>query len=370
MRGTVIGLLTAAVLQLSWPGAASAATGWVLQPVPLPPGAMYGMTTAVSCPTATNCTAVGFSNKLVHGTRDLLTEQWTDGAWTVRPAAKPTAFAGGDLAGVSCVSPTRCTAVGGYANGNTGIAQPLAETWNGSAWALQPIPNPPGTMGSFLQGISCTSAGACTAVGSTGANQAPLAERWNGTAWAIQPTPAPTGLAILNGVSCTGPARCMAVGIAATSALAESWNGSNWTVQPVPVPAGGSGANLASVSCTATDDCHAVGYYVTGTGQDQPLAEAWNGTAWAVQHAPPHLGGGELNGVSCTSAAACTAVGGGAGLAEVWNGSRWAVQRTASPAGHNLFESVSCVAASNCTAVGDGSPSTSGHKALPLAEHE
>jgi len=124
MRRTLIGLLTAAVLQLSWPGAASAATGWVLLPVPLPPGAMYAMTTAVSCPTAANCTAVGFSNKLVHGKRDLLAEQWTGGAWTVRPAAKPTAFAGGVLAGVSCVSLTRCIAVGGYVNGNTGSSPP------------------------------------------------------------------------------------------------------------------------------------------------------------------------------------------------------------------------------------------------------
>jgi len=313
--------MAAAALVLGWPGAAGAATGWVRQPVPLPPGAMFGMTTAVSCPTAASCTAVGFSNNLVHGNRHLLAEQWAGGAWTVQPAARPAGFTSGVLAGVSCVPPTRCMAVGGYGNGTTGASPPLAETWNGSTWALQSIPNPPGTTGSMPQGISCAPAGACTAVGFTlggATDQAPLAEHWNGTAWAIQPTPVLSGLASLNGVSCTGPARCMAVGAVATSALAETWNGTTWT----------------------------------------------------VRHAPPHPGGSadDLNGISCTSAASCTAVGGG--LAEVRGGSRWAVQQTASPAGHNLFESVSCVAARTCTAVGDGSASASAHQALPLAEQE
>ena len=192
MRRNLIGFMTAAVLVLSWPGAAGAATGWVLQPTPLPPGAMSGMTTTVACPTAADCTAVGFSNSQVHGNRHLLAEQWTGGAWTVRRAAKPAGFTGGVLAGVSCVSPAWCTAVGGYGTSNPSTSPPLAEHWNGSTWALQPIPNPPGTNGSLLQGISCTSAGGCTAVGFTlaGADQAPLAERWTGTAWAIQPTPA------------------------------------------------------------------------------------------------------------------------------------------------------------------------------------
>jgi len=128
MGRNLIGFMAAAALVLGWPGAARAATGWVRQPVPLPPGAMFGMTTAVSCPTAASCTAVGFSNNLVHGNRHLLAEQWAGGAWTVQPAARPAGFTSGVLAGVSCVSPTRCMAVGGYGNGTTGASCVAART--------------------------------------------------------------------------------------------------------------------------------------------------------------------------------------------------------------------------------------------------
>jgi len=44
------------------------------------------------------------------------------------------------------------------------------------------------------------------------------------------------------------------------------------------------------------------------------LAEVWDGTAWSIDPtppSPPSIGGigGHLNGVWCTSAASCTAVG-------------------------------------------------------------
>ena len=369
MRRYVIGFMTAVALMLSWPGVASAATGWVRQPAPLPPGAMFGMTTGVSCPTAGDCTAVGFSNNLAHSNRHPLAEQWTGGAWTVQPVARPAGFAGGVLAAVSCVSPGRCTAVGEYSSQDSSSL--LAEAWNGSRWAVQAMPNPPGAISSLLLGVSCTSAAGCTAVGSTeGQGITPLAEHWNGSTWAIQSVP---GHGTLSGVSCTGPAACMAVGTDDSTGgpAAEQWNGSTWTVRHAPAPAGATGGQLSAVSCTSATDCTAVGFYTNSADADQPLAETWNGITWTVRPAAPHPGGAadDLNGVSCTSVARCTAVGGG-GLAEVWNGTRWTVQQTASPAGRNLFESVSCVAARTCTAVGDGSSSASGHKALPLAEHE
>ena len=54
----------------------------------------------------------------------------------------------------------------------------MAERWNGTAWAMQSIPNPNGS--GQLNGVSCTSASACTAVGYYG-GYVTLAERWNGT---------------------------------------------------------------------------------------------------------------------------------------------------------------------------------------------
>ena len=115
-----------------------------------------------------------------------------------------------------------------------GRARAVAERWNGTRWTIQPTPNPrPG--GAFLNGVSCTSASACTAVGSLPPGT--LAERWNGTRWAIQPTPNPAqGGGGLSGVSCTSASACTAVGGSNAGALAERWNGTSWLSRPPPTP--------------------------------------------------------------------------------------------------------------------------------------
>jgi hypothetical protein len=71
-----------------------------------------------------------------------------------------------------------------------------------------------------------------------------LAEAWNGTSWAAQHTPSPTNpptpaLDTLNGVSCASPAACTAVGYYYNSsgvmvALAERWDGTSWAMQAIP----------------------------------------------------------------------------------------------------------------------------------------
>ncbi len=51
------------------------------------------------------------------------------------------AFTSGNLAGVSCNSPSSCEAVGEGVN-EAGTHLPLAERWNGSEWSQQPVPAP------------------------------------------------------------------------------------------------------------------------------------------------------------------------------------------------------------------------------------
>jgi hypothetical protein len=53
------------------------------------------------------------------------------------------------------------------------------------------------------------------------------------------------------------------------------------------------------------------GDYYNRSGTQVTLAERWNGRTWAVQRTPnpPDGGASLLKGVSCSSAAACTAVG-------------------------------------------------------------
>jgi hypothetical protein len=109
---------------------------------------------------------------------------------------------------VSCTSPARCTAVGGYLNGST--EEPFAERWDGTAWAIQTGAAPPGTT---LQAVSCTSGTSCTAVGESAS--AGVAEHWDGTSWTLQPMPVPhhttRGVTVF-GVSCRSAVTCTAVG--------------------------------------------------------------------------------------------------------------------------------------------------------------
>ena len=63
-----------------------------------------------------------------------------------------------------------------------------------AAAQVQQRPPSRAALASTLWAVSCTSATACTAVGyyaTTSGASAALAERWNGTAWAVQPTPNP-----------------------------------------------------------------------------------------------------------------------------------------------------------------------------------
>jgi hypothetical protein len=122
----------------------------------------------------------------------------------------------GMLEAVSCTSPRRCTATGTDfdARGPT-----LAERWNGRTWRVQPTPNPPDYASSFgevaLDGVSCTSARACTASGdySPGGAAAYFIESWNGRRWRLEAVPHPADFqrGALLAIACA-PARCTAVG--------------------------------------------------------------------------------------------------------------------------------------------------------------
>jgi hypothetical protein len=223
----------------------------------------------------------------------------------------------------------------------------LAEVWNGTKWAIQATPDPSGGTENILSGVSCTGAAACEAAGSytnSSGDDVTLAEVWNGTKWAIQATPNPSGstIAVLGGVSCTGAAACETVGTSFSpgvhKTLAEVWNGTKWAIQATPNPSGTVYKSIDRVSCTGAGACEAVGFYTNSSDVNVALAEAWNGTKWAIQKTPNPSGTAEnlLGGVSCTSAGACEAVGsytssGSRTLAEVWNGTKWAVQATPNP---------------------------------------
>jgi hypothetical protein len=135
--------------------------------------------------------------------------------------------------------------------------------------------------------------------------------------------------------------------------LVEHWNGSTWTVQPVPVTpyVRVNGGQFYGVSCTSSAACMAVGSWSAG----ESLLERWDGSRWSLTSGPHFFGSNEFHGVSCTSSTACVAVGdNGTSIAERWDGKRWSFQNVHYTGERgNWLTAVSCVAGDNCAAVGD-----------------
>ncbi len=348
----------------------------------VPNGASSSSLASVSCTAADACVAVGYSLPLIGSDYSPLAETWNGTSWALMwpPPPNPNGSSDTYLESVSCTT-GGCMAVGQYWNGSA--YQSLAEDWNGSSWTLEPTSNPGSS--TELLGVSCTAANACEAVGtySNGSDYDSLVEVWNGTAWSDQssPNPAKSLGTYLDGISCTAAGGCEAVGSYYKASgvyytLAETWNGTSWAIQSSPSHKGAS-SFLGKVSCSATDACVAVGTYDKKSGTVLTLAESWNGTSWAINSSPnPGKAGSALDGVSCSGESGCVAVGyydtdsGSQALAESWNGTTWASSRTAIPSaaiGSSLAGDW-CNGVSACVAV--GSYSNISGVSLTLAEAE
>lgn len=270
-----------------------------------------------------------------------------DTAWSIVPSPNTGADNGDILDSVSCVSGT-CTAAGYYNDFSQGILQTLIEsnTGPGDTWVVIPSPNFTNngttTYNQFLTSVSCVSSTACTAVGAYELNNFPsstfqtLIESWNGSAWSIVSSPSPASPDVgdeLQAVSCI-VSSCTAVGFNEDSAftfqtLIESNAGGTWVVVPSQnqtsdtTPSGNATYNdLDGVSCTSSTACTAVGDYLNpntpnssvlgGVGADQTLIETWNGADWSIVSSPNvNTGVGSDNNLGSASCVftTCTAVG-------------------------------------------------------------
>ncbi len=203
----------------------------------------------VSCTGPDFCLAAGFSEG-----NDLtgVLDRWNGRTWSL--VASP---AGVVLLGVSCTGPTFC-----MVTGFEGLRLPVAFTWNGSQLTNEPLTDLSGDTGD-LAGVDCLSPTQCTAVGQieqpgTDAGPDSLIEHWDGTAWTRVPSPdGPAAGTGLRSVACSSPQACTAVGAdqsgplpgGATAAVIESWDGRAWTVD---LPAVGTPQSaLQGVSCLA-----------------------------------------------------------------------------------------------------------------------
>ena len=335
----------------SWPLAERwNGTSWSLeynhtsQSIPLPLNTKEMGLNAVSCSSASACTAVGWYTEAYGSGVGLVrpvVERWNGSAWSPQAAPDPKSGeqeASATLIGVSCQTSSWCVAVGHYRYGS-GQRLPLAEVWQSweeraPEWRVDSPGYPEKTVEVGLSAISCSSVSACTAVGNASRegsinHEVPFAERWTGTAWATQlmPTPGKAGterFTVLTGVSCPSSSRCVAVGYSGPlhegregkveEMFAEQWEGAEWSIQTVPGPNSSENAALDGVSCPSATACTAVGSYSLASDDDLALTEHWNGAEWTARPSPysssnpPYLLQ-EMLSVFCASVEACMAVG-------------------------------------------------------------
>ena len=230
--GSVVAPNSRLALAARWNG-----SSWAVQTVPSP-GATITQLSGVSC-FGLQCTAVGDANSSLTSTQNPLTERWTGSAWQVQ--ANP----GGarQLGAVSCTRRLRCMAVGS----NLAIHGPhlptttTALSWNGTSWSASRAVDPARFKRAWLSGISCASPRRCQAVGGyigvTGL-AFPLAESWDGAHWAKRPVAGPSpSFNSLYGISCPVFDRCLAVGVTgAQQTLAFTWNGTRWSLTKTANP--------------------------------------------------------------------------------------------------------------------------------------
>jgi hypothetical protein len=379
---------------LTAPGALAATLSWGpgVGAVPPPDNATVApraAISAISCPSAGNCTALGgYVNTSAFNEGILVTESggtWGNGVTAPLPNAYSTFPGPGvDLTSVSCVSAGNCVAVGNYTDsGSAGQGLILTQT-NGS-WTGMDAPLPAGANANpeaSLSSVDCASSGSCVAVGGytdmASAQQGVILTLSGGT-WTPKEVSLPAGADAnpgtnLRSVSCVAAGSCAAVGNYKDTSLDFQGllltdNSGTWTSSRAMLPinaAADPAVSLDSVSCVGTLDCAAAGKYGPNVGEAQALLISATSGSWATGTAATLPAGGvtaQPNAISCASAGNCTAVGyyvdslnNQHGLLLTETAGTWAngVESPVPSGASNVSVlAVSCWAPGNCGAVGD-----------------
>ena len=294
-----------------------------------------------------------------------LIETWNGTAWSVTLSLHGTDAS--YFEGVSCPLSTLCFAVG-YAYNSSDVAQTLAYTLSEGSWS-EYLSGDEGTGNNYLYGVSCKSVD-CEAVGSyedsSGVAQTLIESNEETNEFLPVSSADENDLTnVLNGVSCVNFDTCTAVGYYANSSgVAQTLvevldnSGNDWVIVTSPNEADSTSDVLNSVSCTSSSFCEAVGHFFLDDGFDSTLVESWNGTAWSIVSSPNASDDNNLASVWCTSSTDCVAVGDEASpaftytLIESWDGTSWTVTTSADPTMDNWLSGVSCTSFTDCVAVG------------------
>jgi hypothetical protein len=196
----------------------------------------------------------------------------------------------------ACVTSTNCYGVGSYCTASGGgkcatgsYNQTLIEHYDGSIWRPMPSPNAGSAVPNVLQGIYCNSATDCWAAGAyqPGSYWQTLIEHFDGSSWSVATSnnTSSTQLNWLNEVTCSASNNCWAVGHYVGSAqqtLILHYTGSTWTVTTSPNKDTTQTNEFYGVTCASTSLCWTAGYYYsTSVTHFQTFIAKWDGTSWA-----------------------------------------------------------------------------------------
>ncbi len=294
----------------------------------------------LSCPSAGSCTAAGVYTDSSGRYQGLLLSEtsgtWGTGIEATMPANVNASHPHVSMNGISCPSVGNCTAVGEYNDSVASVDFLLTETsgtWGAAVQVMAPAnAEPAGSM--MASGVSCPSAGNCTAAGEyfdTSGNMqgfllSETAGTWGTGVEAIPPANGGSkGGVRLNEVQCPSAGNCTAVGeyfdtLDNNQGLLLSETSGTWgTGVEVPLPANarsGPLGNGSSLSCPSAGNCDFVNEYYVSAGDLQGLLLTESSGMWGPgleASLPANAGSSKpevsLNSVSCSSPGDCTAVG-------------------------------------------------------------
>jgi hypothetical protein len=292
--------------------------------------------TALDCPRADQCTAVGGAGKAA---------TFTPPAGAVKAALIDR---GGSLVGVSCPSADRCTTIDAGHEFALGLGGKRAR-----------VGRPREIVGDFgLQAVSCATSTQCTAVDWKNHSELtfdPVTRAINRAG--LRPID-PAGT--LTAVACPTAAKCVAVDLQGYEVTFDPENGKVVT-----------GArklrrmdNVFRVSCPAADQCTAVDSQEELTFDPRPSGLEFLGRASFFAR----YGVSGMNGLSCPSRTECVAIAGRDELAfrplsgHVIGGGKKGIGPTS---GAEQLNAVSCSSVHRCVAVGNGGVEVSFDPASP-----
>ena len=274
---------------------------------PAPSGT--GQLGAVSCPTAKRCWAVGVAGPNPPAAGASVIVATTDGGvgWKAQHVA-----GGGtpQLSGVSCPTATECMAVG--SNGASLPGSGVVVTTHDAGRTWSPATAPANAL--TLTSVECAGTTDCTSIVSDGTSTWSAHSDDFGQSWQQEgdlPSPFLPG----DDLTCTVGGPCLVPGYVPTSnghgsgAIAVSADGGQtWSLGTVPTGAG----LLESAVCLNASTCIAAGTTSTTVSDVVPakgelLRSADGGHTWVVAAGTPPVD--DVYGVACPSARQCAMVG-------------------------------------------------------------